>query len=203
MKRAIDKPHYTYSVISAIKSGIYVKCPKCNELGIVTADENMFYFKCTNCYASQTAERMIYEHKVENICKNCERYYRVKISDNNQYFPVLRVNCPYCSYVMPGKVQKYSSNGWYLYAGGNIRNGCEPLFGFELWFLTEFRGNLIWALNREHLTYLIDYLSADLREEPSPLYGTVHTQSDQLPTFMKTAKNRDRIVKCFEAMLQK
>ena len=203
MKRTIDKPYYTYSVGSAaFKSGIYVKCPKCNGLGIVTADENMFYFKCTNCYDSQTIERRIHGHKVENLCENCGRHYRIKISDNNQNFPMLRVACPYCSYVMPGKVQKYSDNGQYWYAGGDVRNGCEPFFGFELWFLTEFKGNLIWALNREHLTYLIDYLSADLREKPF-LGGAMRTEADQLPTFMKTAKNRDRIVKCFETMLQK
>lgn len=121
MKRIIDKPYYTYSVNSALKSGIYVKCPKCNGLGIVTSDENMFYFKCTNCYNSQTTVRKIYRHKVENLCENCGRYYRVKISDNNQNFPVLRVACPYCCYIMPGKVQKYLDNGryWYLQIQGH------------------------------------------------------------------------------------
>ena len=45
---------------------------------------------------------------------------------------------------------------------------------------------------------LIDYLSAGLRERPADhqaQYGTMRTQSDHLPTFMKTTKNRERIVK--------
>lgn len=202
MKRTIDKPYYTYSVRSALlTSGIYVKCPKCSGHGIITADENAFYFKCTNCYDSQTIGRRIYGHKVENHCENCGRYYRVKLSDTSQNFSMLRVACPYCGSVMAGKVQKYSDNSRYWYAGGYIRNGCEPFFGYELWFLTEFKQKLIWALNREHLAYLIEYLSADLREKP--ISGAMRTEADQLPAFMKTAKNRDRIIKCLETMLQK
>ena len=68
----------------------------------------------------------------------------------------------------------------------------------ELWFLTSFQGKPAWALNREHLAYLIDYLSADLREKP--MGRAKKTQSDHLPTFMKTARNRERIVKLLEKM---
>ena len=71
-------------------------------------------------------------------------------------------------------------------------DGREPYFGLELWFLTSFQGKPVWALNREHLAYLIDYLSADLREKPSG--SQKKTQADHLPTLMKTAKNRERIV---------
>ena len=48
-----------------------------------------------------------------------------------------------------------------------FRTDENPIFGLELWFLTSFQGKPVWALNREHLAYLIDYLSADLREKPS------------------------------------
>ena len=68
----------------------------------------------------------------------------------------------------------------------------------ELWFLTSFQGKPVWALNREHLAYLIDYLSADLREKP--MGRAKKTQADHLPTFMKTAKNRERIVKLLKKM---
>lgn len=56
----------------------------------------------------------------------------------------------------------------------------------------------MWALNREHLQYLIDYLSADIRTVPFDFYeryGTMRSQSAMLPAFMKTAKNREGIVK--------
>ena len=71
----------------------------------------------------------------------------------------------------------------------------------ELWFLTSFQGKSVWALNREHLAYLIGYLSADLREKPPG--RAKMTQADHLPTFMKTAKNRERIVKLLRQMQEK
>jgi len=196
MRRIIDKPYFTYSIATTVMSGLYVKCPKCGGPGIITADKSAVYFKCTNCYDSKTKERVVYRYKVENLCDKCGRYYRVAISDSSkQHFPMLHVACPYCGYVMSGEVQKNPAYVTYI---GEIKNGRDPFFGFELWFLTDYRGKLIWALNREHLTYLIDYLSADLREKP--LGYEMRTQSDQLPAFMKTAKNRNGIVKCLKNM---
>ena len=67
-----------------------------------------------------------------------------------------------------------------------------------LYFQASFRGKTIWALNREHLQYLIGFLSADIRTvQPDhyKIYKTMRSQSDILPAFMKTAKNRDGIVK--------
>ena len=79
-----------------------------------------------------------------------------------------------------------------------IEHGREPYFGLELWFLTFFQGKPVWALNREHLEYLIKYLSVNLRLKPYNITGM--SQSDHLPTFMKTAKNRERIVKLLKKM---
>ena len=64
--------------------------------------------------------------------------------------------------------------------------------------MTSFQGKPVWALNRKHLAYLIDYLSADLREKPPG--GPKKTQADHLPTFLKTAKNRERIVKLLKKL---
>ena len=71
----------------------------------------------------------------------------------------------------------------------------------ELAAYLDFQGKPAWALNREHLAYLIDYLSADLREKP--LGSSQKTQADHLPTFMKTAKNRERIVKLLKKLQEK
>ena len=67
--------------------------------------------------------------------------------------------------------------------------------------MTSFQGKSVWALNREHLAYLIGYLSADLREKPLGIPRK--TRADHLPTFMKTAKNRERIVKLLRQMQEK
>ena len=99
---------------------------------------------------------------------------------------------------MPGEVHKTAEAFSY---GAEIQGGKDPWFGLELWFLTSFQGKPVWALNREHLAYLIGYLSADLREKPSG--SPKKTQADHLPTFMKTAKNRERIVKLLKKLQEK
>ena len=84
------------------------------------------------------------------------------------------------------------------YVFEDTRYAEDPYFHYPLYFQASFRGKTIWALNREHLQYLIDYLSADLRTVQSDFhkkYKTMRSQSDMLPTFMKTAKNRDGIIK--------
>lgn len=201
MKRVIDKPYFTYSAYTATTWRICVKCPKCNGLGIVTADDDAGYFKCTNCGDSKTKERRLYRYDVHNLCKECGRYYRVDITDKNkQHFNVLHVACPYCGHGMSGEVQKTAED--FLMYTGEIKNACEPYFGLELWFLESFCSKTVWAINREHLAYLIDYLSADLREKPNENMA-VKTQADHLPTFMKTAKNRAGIVKLLKEMQKK
>lgn len=197
MERFIDKPYFTYAVYTALTSGLNVRCPKCHGFGIVTADEDTAFFRCTGCGHTEEKDRTIYRYDVHNQCKCCGRYYRVDIQDpEKQHFPVLHVACPYCGAAMAGKVHKTAQS--YRYSS-EIKNGCEPFFGLELWYLSAFQNKPVWALNREHLAYLIAYLNADLREKPSA-YRTMKTQADHLPTFMKTAKNRERIVKILKNM---
>ncbi len=106
-------------------------------------------------------------------------------------------NDGYCGTKMQGQVHKTAYCDYYC---SSIKQGHDPFFNLPLWFLSSFNGKLVWALNREHLNYLIDYLSATLREKPTTY--PLKTQSDHLPTFMKTAKNRERIVKILRKMQQ-
>ena len=82
------------------------------------------------------------------------------------------------------------------------RDYCTPVSYTHLdVYKRQFQGKPVWALNREHLAYLIGYLSADLREKPPG--RAKMTQADHLPTFMKTAKNRERIVKLLKKLQEK
>ena len=156
MSRIVDEPYFTYSAYNALTSGIQVKCPKCHGAGVVTADDDNAYFRCLSCGYRMTQDRTIYRYDVHNQCKNCGRYYRVDIEDEaKQHFPVLHVACPYCGATMPGEVHKTAEAFSY---GAEMQGGKDPWFGLELWFLTSFQGKPVWALNREHLAYLIGYL---------------------------------------------
>ena len=157
MSRIVDEPYFTYSAYDALTSGIQVKCPKCHGTGVVTADEDNAYFRCLSCGHQVARDRTIYRYDVHNQCKNCGRYYRVDIEDEErQHFSVLHVACPYCGTTMPGEVHKTAEAFSYI---GEIRDGREPYFGLELWFLTSFQGKPVWALNREHLALSLIHIS--------------------------------------------
>ena len=97
MSRIVDEPYFTYSAYNALTSGIQVKCPKCHGAGVVTADDDNAYFRCLSCGHRETRDRTIYRYDVHNQCKNCGRYYRVDIEDEERkHFSVLHVACPYC-----------------------------------------------------------------------------------------------------------
>lgn len=197
MKRTVDRNYFVNSTSAAFSTGIAVKCPKCQGLGVVKTDGYKAYFKCPNCATALTKERTNYRCDVHNLCPKCGRYYRVDIDEESkQHFPALRVACPFCGHMTAGKVHR-TRQGFTYYS--EVQNGREPFFGFEPWFLAYLGRKAVWALNREHLNYLIDYLSADLRQKPAG-YFSQHAQADHLPTFMKTAKNRERIVKLLQGM---
>jgi len=73
MGRIVDKLYFTYSVHTALTSGLNVKCPKCHGFGIVTAKEDMAFFKCTNCGYTEEKDRVVYRYDVHNQCKCCGR----------------------------------------------------------------------------------------------------------------------------------
>ena len=200
--RVVDEPYGAYNVYSVLKTGLCVACPRCGGMGLVTSGEGQYRFQCTRCGHARTKRLGGYRFRVQNLCLSCGRYYNAPVHDpRQQAFPVLRVPCPYCGFVMPGRVEKTGQAVWYG-GDGALRRGQDPIFGFDLWFLASLDGKPVWALNREHLSYLIGYLSAGLRERPAVGY-LGRMQSDQLPTFMKTAKNRAGILKCLKRMQEK
>lgn len=165
----------------------------------IAADERQAYFHCQSCGAARIKERVHYRYDVHNHCSACGRYYRVDVTDEDQeHFRMLRVSCPYCGQYMTGRVHQTAEATYYL---GEIKNAREPFFELALWFAASFDGKPVWALNREHLAYLIGYLSADLREKPAGCRRhSTKSQADHLPTFMKTAKNRDKIVRLLKKL---
>jgi hypothetical protein len=199
MKRIVDEVYFKYSAFSAAQGeGILVRCPKCQKQGVVIKTDEVYHFNCLACGDRQSRSQYEYRYDVHNQCKGCGRYYRVDITDKSkQHFSALHVACPYCGVTMSGAVQK-TAEQWYSL--GEIKDGIAPFFGYPLYFQGSFDNKRIWAINRAHLQYLIDYLEADLREKPRADFAVQKTQADHLPTFMKLAKNRGGIVKALKKM---
>jgi phage FluMu protein Com len=193
VKRFVDKPHF--SIFAVHGDGIAVRCPKCGDLGFVTWKEDTVWFRCTSCAERQNKSKFGRSFDVHAQCGACGRYFRTDITDADAgHFTMLRVACPSCGALTVGTVHS-TEHRWWTY--GEIRDGKEPHFGYPLYFQGSFGGKLIWAINREHLQYMIDYLEADLREK-SP--GVKKGEAYYIPTFMKLAKNRTGIVKVLRKM---
>lgn len=203
MKRFIDKPYGTFSRYSAATTGLHVKCPHCNNLGIVKMDDDYFYFQCSSCGKRKQKEKIQYRYQISEMCENCERHFKLDITDKKQiHFKQLNVHCPDCQTIKKGEVQKIEKK---CFDYGEIENGIEPFFNYPLFYQTEFDGKIIWAINREYLVYLIEYVEADIREKGERAYQDfcgIETQSDHLPKFIKLAKNRDAIVKLLKRLLE-
>jgi len=197
MKRFVDKPRYIFDtgIWWKEKNETCVVCPKCEEMGIVKFEDGQFIFICHHCSQKKVQPRLIHIHKIEEQCSHCERFFRVEIPKEKHQFKVLNVNCPHCDTLNSGKVQK-SNKPWYDRTHYQ-KPATDIIFGYPLYFLDYLDNKPIWALNREHLQYLIDYIEADLRESPREgrIPYSVKGHSYQLPKFMKLAKNRDKVLK--------
>jgi len=209
MKRFVDKPRYTFDTGMWWKANneTCVVCPKCDKMGVVKYVDEQYSFTCHSCFEKKIQPNT-HVHKVEEQCRHCERFFRVELSPEKHQFKVLNVNCPHCDTLNTGKVQKINKS-WYNYT--RYQNPkTNGILGYPLYFLDYLDDKPIWALNREHLQYLIDYIEADLREKAvviNPHTGNsfidIKGQSYQLPKFMKLAKNREKLLKILKRLQTK
>lgn len=82
----------------------------------------------------------------------------------------------------------------------------DPVFGLPLWLQDDFRGELFWAYNYEHLETLQHYIAAKLRERGISPRNTIRKNSamlSRLPGFIKQAKNREGLLKCIDFLIKK
>ncbi|MFG2379134.1 hypothetical protein ACGFY9_47810 [Streptomyces sp. NPDC048504] len=93
---------------------------------------------------------------------------------------------------------------------GLCRNGSRP-FRFSrhpgaasyptLWLRTDTRHGELWAYNLQHLDLIRRFVAADLRER-APWYdiGQKMTLVARLPAWMKSAKNRDEVLRAVDRL---
>ena len=203
VKRFFDSPYYTFS----FWSDIIVACPKCEKAGVVRCDKehNIAVFQCKSCYIKkETIPGQNDAAEVTAQCTSTGEYFRTWVANSKIHGQKVRVKCSCCRESVIGSIS-YDEKPQYL-VFQDIRNAKDPYFHYPLYFQASYRRKIIWALNREYLQYLIDYLTADIRAVSFDFYDTyktVRTQSDVLPTFIKTAKNRDGIVKLLSKLQKK
>ena len=73
-------------------------------------------------------------------------------------------------------------------------------FDCEFWLQDSFKNEFFFAHNYKHLEYIKQYIQAGLRERNDRAFFTL---VEKLPQFIKTAKNRDRLLKMIEKLEKK
>jgi endogenous inhibitor of DNA gyrase (YacG/DUF329 family) len=205
-KRHVDRDYYAFTHWNV---DIDVRCPHCQKRGVVTNQS----FTCHHC-AKREKITLKTTYKVDEICTHCQRHFRIEITDVlQQRLKMLHIQCPHC-HTMQNAVIKTSSdrNRGFSYmchphqknGKARLQAGQEPTFGLPFYYQTALQGRVLWAFNREHLLYLIDYLEADLRERPHGFGGEFQgmmRQSDHIPKFFKITRHRKTLVKRLKDLL--
>lgn len=199
MNRFVDPLFEPYSVYNILVHGgsILVRCPKCSGPAEIRNNKEhcVTRMQCQQClYRAEPSTT--YQYRVAANCNYCERWFNEELTDERQFTQkYVHVPCPHCQSDNVVQVQKRESGVWMM---PRITEGREPLFGLELYFKDSYRGHSVWALNRDHLNYLLQYIAADLRERPH--YGYPRTASYRLPRYMKEAKNREGLIRLLTRM---
>lgn len=130
-------------------------------------------------------------------CPRCDSCAEVVLKDRNvdveesktpvaatYLFAARRLVCTHCGYVKEWEGKRVSPTeleDWYFHR--------------PLWLQTSCCGEVLWAFNKDHLDFLEDFVGAGLREAyPN---GTI---ASRLPEWMKSAKNRNDVLKCIRKL---
>jgi hypothetical protein len=136
-------------------------------------------------------------------CPRCSRRAAITQRDASRHalFDPRMLVCNHCGLVrdwtdhLPGEV--FIRNGEWCQRpdrkkGISIGGPFDWYFGLPLWLQTPCCGHILWAYNAEHLSFLRRYVSAELRVSRTTRNKTL---ANSLPTWMKTAKHRDEVLK--------
>ncbi len=196
MKRFVDYSGEPYALWAILRSGasIAVRCA-CGAAGSIRCDNDELVMICSQCMQKKVYEQEAV-YSVSGNCNHCDRWFNERLHDKRQYtHKMINYPCPHCGTVQAMHVKKRFDCRYYHSA---IRDGRDPYFGLELYFLSSYRGKPVWALNREHLSYLLTYIAADQRQRPT--YAYTRTASYRIPRYMKEAKNREGMIKLLTRM---
>jgi hypothetical protein len=69
-----------------------------------------------------------------------------------------------------------------------------------LWLATSYRDNNLWALNESHLTWLEDFIGAEMREDKLGGSSALHAT---LPRWMTASKNQKDVMKVLARLRQR
>jgi hypothetical protein len=100
-----------------------------------------------------------------------------------------RAVCVGCGFSAEHNARKLSMGGPY-----------DWYFKYPLWLQTICNGEVLWALNRRHLDWLKDYVSATQRVDTKHVNGSI---ASKLPNWIKGKHERRDVLRCIERLYRK
>jgi hypothetical protein len=129
------------------------------------------------------------------VCPKCSSPAKVRREEigseklNDLLFAPRRLvclNCPHCDLWCAGTAYVGGSADWY--------------FRLPLWLQISCCGETLWAYNEKHLDFIENYVGAELRERAP---NSNRSLASRLPQWIKSAKNRDAILKATKKLKEK
>jgi hypothetical protein len=191
-----DKPYYLLHYFS---NEIHVKCPSCSGLATITSNNELncserdksarlSCLKCGYITGSKKKWEGFYigyigkDYNGQN-CGHCGSKFYFETKPTKKTYETEIIRCESCQ-----KEKEYTLD-WFRY---HLGTPTDPFMGLALYYIKEVKGNLLWVYNVEHVLYLIDYLSANIRKRE--MVGQ-YTMIATLPNFITSAKNKNTIIK--------
>jgi hypothetical protein len=146
----------------------------------------------------RTLESFGYEFLV--MCPSCQKQAKVTSKEalpfiQNSY---KRFICTHCGLIKNFIPKKNRANQNIISYQSTFREGMiciggafDWYFGYPLVLQIPCCGKTLWAYNKEHLLYVKSYVEAEIRDN----YSYYLSVESMLPNWIKSAKNREIIIK--------
>jgi len=178
---------------------LLVECPQCHkraEVRKMEAPHSGARISCRECHFQSQDTLIRYDISLSTYCNSCG--HSLKLVKLMQKEPIAEITivCPKCK-----TTEDYQPKIIRLDLSNVVNKGCcDPYFGCELWLQSAFKSDVFWATNYQHLSYLKEYIQSGLRERNNREFFTM---VEKLPSFVKSAKNRIKLLKIIHKLEQK
>jgi len=137
-------------------------------------------------------ENLVLAHFYNEVWVVCPACSGKAVAKTNTATKTARLFCVHCGY------NKEVSTS----IGKNefVTTAANYFFEVALWLKANFKDEVFWAYNHQHLIYLEQYIAASLREHKDRSHFTL---LEKLPKFYHQAKNRSELLKIIQKLKSK
>jgi hypothetical protein len=174
--------------LSELARHFVVHCPRCDGKALVHPDGRLV---CTACFHVERPGRW-YGAATATVavkCRECHAPLR-RSAEWDGSWKKLAMHCSECG----DNCEYEAAISRHALHQGRM---TDSTYGLPLWLQKEFRGDLFWAFNYDHLEILRRYVEARLRERGIDPRNSIRKNSamvSRLPAFIKKAGNREALL---------